>query len=54
MRIKETSDLQVLKKKKKKKLVGLNIQVTSCVVILDLFNNLLKNMNKISVFSNRN
>lgn len=53
MRIKETSDLQV-KKKNKTKLVGLNIQVTLCVVILDLFNNLLKNMNKISVFSNRN
>lgn len=36
MRIKETSDLKV--KKKKKRLVGLNIKVTSCVVILDLFN----------------
>lgn len=48
MRIKETSDLQV-KKQNKTKLVGLNIQVTSCVVILDLFNNLLKNMNKICV-----
>lgn len=33
MRIKETSDLQV---KKNKRLVGLNIKVTSCVVILDL------------------